>query len=82
MFSFSLSYKGFGSSFRVLVVIKKSTNEFMETKRKYIAPHIDIIYLDNEISLQLESNPPIGPNESINYMNSQFGDNILRNQLS
>ena len=33
--------------------------------KKYIAPHIDIIYLDNEISLALESvSPPIGPSET------------------
>ena len=35
----------------------------METKKKYIAPAIEIIFLDNEISLALESAPPIGPDE-------------------
>jgi hypothetical protein len=35
----------------------------METKKKYIAPRIEWIPLDNEISLALESNPPIGPDE-------------------
>jgi hypothetical protein len=38
--------------------------------KKYIAPHIDIIYLDNEISLALESSPPIGPDEG------PFGSNL------
>jgi hypothetical protein len=36
----------------------------METKIKYIAPILEIIELDNEISLALESNPPFGPDES------------------
>lgn len=39
----------------------------METrKNQYTAPRIEIIFLDNEISLQLESNnsmPPTGPGE-------------------
>lgn len=33
-------------------------------KLKYIAPTIEIIELDNEISLALESNPPAGPDET------------------
>ena len=32
-------------------------------KKKYIKPRIEIIYLDNEISLALESAPPPGPGE-------------------
>jgi hypothetical protein len=36
----------------------------METKKKYNSPGIEIIYLDNEISLQLESTPPVGPTEN------------------
>jgi len=36
----------------------------METKKKYITPRIEIICLDNDISLQLESNPPGGPGET------------------
>jgi hypothetical protein len=39
----------------------------METK-KYIAPAIEIISLDNEISLALESAPPVGPSETNNTM--------------
>lgn len=50
----------------------------METKKKYTAPYIDIIYLDNEFSLQLESSPPIGPDESTNHKTDQFGDNIFK----
>lgn len=45
------------------------------TKRRiYISPVIDLIKLDNEISLALQSEPPIGPNEiaqvtPLNYSN-------------
>lgn len=41
-----------------------------EIKKKYLSPKLVVIKLDNEISLQLESSPPFGPNES---------DNIQRN---
>ncbi len=41
-------------------------------KKKYRAPIIEIIYLDNEISLQLESNPPTGPSEGIGMNKEQF----------
>ena len=34
-----------------------------ENKRKYITPEVAIIKLDNEISLALESEPPVGPGE-------------------
>lgn len=32
-------------------------------KNIYITPKIEIIILDNEISLALESAPPVGPDE-------------------
>jgi hypothetical protein len=35
-------------------------------KNKYTAPVIEIILMDSEISLALQSNPPIGPDESAN----------------
>jgi hypothetical protein len=35
----------------------------MKTKIKYIAPTIELVKLDNEISLALESIPPYGPEE-------------------
>ncbi len=37
----------------------------MKTKKAYTAPEIELIPLDNEISLALESNPPAGPDEGI-----------------
>lgn len=35
----------------------------MEAKKKYKTPEIEIIILDNEISLALDSTPPVGPEE-------------------
>lgn len=51
-------------------------------KKKYIAPRIEWIPLDNEISLALASAPPAGPDESTNYKTDQFGDNIFKTQVS
>jgi hypothetical protein len=33
----------------------------------YVAPRIEWIPLDNEISLALQSSPPDGPDETMNY---------------
>lgn len=41
-------------------------------KKKYIAPNIELIFLDNEISLALQSTPPEGPGE-VNNRNIQPG---------
>lgn len=38
-------------------------------KKKYIAPEIEIVKLDNEISLSMESDPMEGPYESLNTEN-------------
>lgn len=47
-------------------------------KKKYISPVIELIILDNEISLALESNPPAGPNESVNSnMNNPFKQEVV-----
>jgi len=37
-------------------------------KKKYIAPRIEWIQLDNEISLALESYPPAGPDEIVQVL--------------
>ncbi len=48
----------------------------METKKKYTAPEIELIELDNEISLVLASNtPPEGPSETLNSIQSPFKEN-------
>jgi hypothetical protein len=43
---------------------------------QYIKPHIEIIFLDNEISLALESSPPSGPSETLNSIQSPFKQEI------
>ena len=45
-------------------------------KKKYISPRIKWIQLDNEISLALESNPPAGPSETLNSIQSSFKEEI------
>jgi hypothetical protein len=42
-------------------------------KKKYIAPTIFGIRLDNQISLALESTPPFGPDET--YISPEFFKN-------
>jgi hypothetical protein len=44
-------------------------------KKKYITPLIELIVLDNEISLALESAPPAGPSETLNSIQSPFKQN-------
>lgn len=46
-------------------------------KKKYIKPRIELIYLDNEISLALASNPtpPPGPSEGMNAAPTHFNNN-------
>jgi hypothetical protein len=41
-------------------------------KKKYIKPSIEIIFLDYEISLALESAPPAGPSETLNTVQNPF----------
>jgi hypothetical protein len=63
---------GIDFSFRGLEqkINEKTVNEFMETKKIYLTPAIDVIKLDNEISLALESAPPTGPDETFNSLSS------------
>jgi len=44
--------------------------------KKYISPRIEWIPLDNEISLALESSPPVGPGETLNSVQSPFKQDI------
>lgn len=48
---------------------------FAGVKVAYIAPSIELIALDNEISLVLESTPPLGPGESANNSAPEFFKN-------
>jgi len=45
-------------------------------KKKYITPSIEWIPLDNNISLALESSPPVGPDEVKNNFSSPFKDSV------
>ncbi len=45
-------------------------------KKKYIKPRIEWIPLDNEISLALESSPPIGPSETLNSVQTPFNQDL------
>ena len=45
-------------------------------KKKYITPRIEWIPLDNEISLALQSAPPVGPSETLNSIQSPFKQEV------
>jgi hypothetical protein len=49
-------------------------NPFQTTKRFYNAPLVERITLDNEISLQLASDPLPGPGESYNSAPEYFNN--------
>jgi len=52
-------------------------------KKKYFAPRIEWIPLDNEISLALESSsPPIGPSETKNTAPEFFENNPYNSGLA
>jgi hypothetical protein len=51
-------------------------------KKKYKTPRIEIIFLDNEISLELESTPPEGPNEVFLGIEHRFKNNPFNDNLS
>jgi len=46
----------------------------METKKSYTYPRIELIVLDNQISLALESEPPPGPGEYGSLMPEHFNN--------
>lgn len=43
-------------------------------KKIYIAPELEIVILDNEISLVLATNPPAGPGEGSDENNKANND--------
>jgi hypothetical protein len=62
---------------------KQKITDKMETKKTYTAPIIELVLLDNEISLALESNPPLGPEETSNSLAPElFNNNPLNNNLA
>lgn len=48
-------------------------------KKKYKTPRIEIIILDNEISLALESTPPVGPDEEYSKVQHNFFNDPFNN---
>jgi len=54
----------------------------MENKKSYIAPQIEIIELDYEISLALESAPPVGPSESLLLKQEFLNNDIFRDKMA
>ena len=64
----SQSFENFVKKLSAFCGKKRNTME----KKKYISPRIEIIFLDNEISLALESTPPVGPSETLNSIQVPF----------
>ena len=56
------------------MIIMKKLN-ITPIKRTYFAPIIELIKLDNEISLILESDPPYPENENISDSREYFNKN-------
>ena len=50
----------------------------IDKKKKYTTPELQCIKLDNAISLQLESDPASGPNESMD-LRSHFDNSPFQN---
>jgi hypothetical protein len=50
-------------------------------KRTYLAPQIERIKLDNEISLALESTPPEGPGEPTSQAPEYFNNDPFKSNL-
>jgi hypothetical protein len=50
-------------------------------KRTYLAPQIEQIKLDNEISLALESSPPTGPGEPTSQAPEYFNNDPFKTNV-
>lgn len=51
-------------------------------RKEYTAPKVELISLDSDISLSLESGPPIGPDETTNGITPEyFNTNIFKTDL-
>jgi len=47
-------------------------------KKIYISPKIEIIFFDNEISLELQSAPPAGPDEGALFAPEYFNNDPFK----
>jgi len=59
----------------------KSNIEILN-KRTYSSPRIEQIKLDNEISLQLQSDAPIGPGEGFNKAPEHLNNDPFKNTMA
>jgi len=50
-------------------------------KRDYSAPALELVKLDNEMALQLESTPPEGPGEGYLKVPEYFNSDPLKDNL-
>lgn len=67
--------KQFQTNENTEVLIKSLHRGDLGGLKTYTAPSIEIIVLDKEISLALESTPPIGPDEGNNTLAPEFFNN-------
>jgi hypothetical protein len=58
------------------------TKEKMIEKRIYSSPEIELIKLDSEISLELQSAPPVGPDEVMNAAPEYFNNNPFKTNMA
>ena len=58
-----------------------NTHNKITEKRSYFPPIVEMIELDNEISLALESSPPEGPNEVFNQKPDYFQNDPIKSKL-
>lgn len=58
-----------------------NTTNIITNKRSYFPPIVEKIVLDNEISLALESSPPVGPNEVAYLSPDYLGNNPFKSNL-
>ena len=57
------------------------TNHIKTEKQSYSSPAIEKIKLDNEISLVLESSPPLGPNETAQNAPEYFNNDPFKSNV-
>ncbi len=48
----------------------------------YSQPHIEVIILDKDISLTLDSTPPVGPGEPTGFVPENLDNDPFKSQLS
>lgn len=50
-------------------------------KRSYSTPLVECVKLDNEISLQLQSDAPVGPDENISKASGCFNNDPFKTKI-